>query len=177
MRTPRIRGPAVSRQGAEYGRLLTARSSLQEAHDLSRKPQLRALAATAISRIDAVLDLIEGRSSSSAKPATPALLALERDVVRLRRPSVRPADQERPSPNASPHLLRSAKYTQETIDALGKQGKAWTNPDGSFSHPIADEGDVKAAVAAATGNAALKSWITAQAKKLQCMHLLPSSWA
>jgi hypothetical protein len=42
---------------------------------------LRALAATAISRIDAVIDRIEGRS---AKPATRSQLELELEVNRLR---------------------------------------------------------------------------------------------
>jgi len=73
------------------------------------------------------------------------------------------------------HLVRSAKYTQAQIDAMGKKGQAFKNPDGSFSHPIADDADVKAAVAAATGNAALKAFIKARLKKSEPRTFCPAA--
>jgi hypothetical protein len=59
---------------------------------------------------------------------------------------------------------------------MGQAGQAWRNPDGSYSHPVADVEDLQAAIEGATGNASLESWLIGRAKKLGAMHLIPKSW-
>lgn len=84
MSTFQVRGRPVSRAGVQYAHLLRARAALQEAHEQTNRPQVRAYTAVAIRRVDDVISRIEGRPP--AKAAAPrALLELELEVDRIRR--------------------------------------------------------------------------------------------
>ena len=74
------------------------------------------------------------------------------------------------------------KYTQEQIDALGHQGKALRNPDGSYSWPIVDREDLQNAIRAVGGRAQKTSpekvriWIMSRARALGLASLIPTTW-
>jgi HK97 family phage prohead protease len=76
---------------------------------------------------------------------------------------------------------RAGKYTQAQIDALGRQGKAFRNPDGHYSFPINDRQDVLAAIhstgrSGLTNKAPLRRFIIARAKALNASRLIPANW-
>ncbi len=71
--------------------------------------------------------------------------------------------------------------TQSEVDALGKQGKAFKNPDGHYSFPIDSVADLENAIKAVGRSGAdhdkLRQWIIAQAKKLGApAGTIPDSW-
>lgn len=74
-----------------------------------------------------------------------------------------------------------AKYTDAQVEALGKEGKAFKNPDGHFSFPIADTADLSNAIQA-LGRApdavrdAVKAYIKGRAEALKATSSLPESW-
>src|ERR1700733_1932622 len=71
-------------------------------------------------------------------------------------------------------------YTQKEIDALGAQGKAFKNPDGTFSYPIDNVSDLKNAIrAVGRGNAdhdAIRAYVIKRAKALGASDLIPDNW-
>lgn len=73
-----------------------------------------------------------------------------------------------------------AKYTAKQIAALGKQGKAFKNPDGIYSYPIDDLEDLKNAIrAVGRGGAshnAIRKYIAGRAKAMGQASLIPPSW-
>lgn len=73
------------------------------------------------------------------------------------------------------------KYTQKEIDSLGAEGKAFKNPDSSFSYPIANVSDLKNAIRAVgrsnSSHNAVRKFIAKRAKALGQTDLLPDSWA
>lgn len=73
-----------------------------------------------------------------------------------------------------------AKYTQKQVDALGAEGKAFKNPDGSFSYPVDDLEDLKNAIrAVGRGNAdhdAIRAYVIKRAKALGQSDLIPDNW-
>jgi HK97 family phage prohead protease len=74
-----------------------------------------------------------------------------------------------------------AKYTDAQVETLGKEGKAYKNPDGHYSFPIADTADLSNAVQA-LGRApdavrdAVKAYIKGRAEALKATASLPESW-
>jgi HK97 family phage prohead protease len=74
-----------------------------------------------------------------------------------------------------------AKYTDAQVEALGKEGKAFKNPDGHFSFPIDDAADLSNAVQA-LGRApeavrdAVKAYIVKRAGELKLTASLPEDW-
>lgn len=73
-----------------------------------------------------------------------------------------------------------AKYTEAEIEALGKAGHAFKNPDGSFSYPIDDVEDLDHAIhAVGRGNAdhdAIRKYIIGRAKDLGKSSMIPDDW-
>lgn len=73
-----------------------------------------------------------------------------------------------------------AKYTQDQIDALGKKGQAFKNPDGHYSYPIADTDDLANAIkAVGRGGAdhdAIRAYVIKRAKALGKSDMIPDSW-
>lgn len=73
-----------------------------------------------------------------------------------------------------------AKYTDAEIEAMGRKGHAFKNPDGTYSYPIADEDDLTAAIkAVGRGNAdhdAIRKYIIGRAKALGLSDLIPDDW-
>ena len=73
-------------------------------------------------------------------------------------------------------------YSQAEVDELGKAGKAFKNPDGHYSFPIANRSDLLNAIHA-TGRsgladkAPLRKYIIARAKALNASRLIPGSWS
>jgi len=80
---------------------------------------------------------------------------------------------------ASEQMMR-AQYSAKQLKALGKAGKAFKNPDGSFSYPIADVQDLKNAIrAVGRGNAShnkIRLFIIKRAGELGRSDLIPSTW-
>jgi len=72
------------------------------------------------------------------------------------------------------------KYTQAEIDALGAKGKAFKNPDGHYSYPIADKEDLANAIhAVGRGNAdhdSIRRYVIRRAKALGASDMIPDSW-
>lgn len=74
-----------------------------------------------------------------------------------------------------------AKYTDAQVEALGKEGKAFKNPDGHFSFPVDDAGDLENAIQA-LGRApeavrdAVKGYIKKRAEALKATDKLPEDW-
>ena len=72
------------------------------------------------------------------------------------------------------------RYDAKEIAELGAEGKAFKNPDGHFSYPIADEADLRDAVkAVGRGGAdhdAIRKYIIGRAKALKLESMVPSSW-
>jgi len=74
-----------------------------------------------------------------------------------------------------------ARYTTAEVEALGKKGQAFKNPDGHFSFPIANAADLSNAVQA-LGRApdavrdAVKAYIKKRASALGATDKLPESW-
>lgn len=73
-----------------------------------------------------------------------------------------------------------AKYTEKEIEDLGKEGKAFKNPDGTYSYPIVDKEDVEKAIKAVglggSDHDAIRKFIIGRAKNLGCSDLIPDSW-
>lgn len=73
-----------------------------------------------------------------------------------------------------------AKYTQDQIDALGKKGQAFKNPDGDYSYPIADKDDLSNAIkAVGRGGAdhdAIRAYVIKRAKTLGLSDMIPDGW-
>jgi hypothetical protein len=172
-----------SRIGQQYVQLLRARTSLRSAQNIGiRKPAVRTATAKAIDELDSVIALIEGRA---LVPVRDRLARVDRDMRALASP---PVLRSRANEIVVAQISRrhgvdptrarrsSAKYSASQIDKMGQAGQAWKNPDGSYSHAVADVEDLQAAIAAATGNASLESWLIGRAKKLGAMHLIPKSW-
>lgn len=74
----------------------------------------------------------------------------------------------------------ATKYNAAELAALGKAGKAFKNPDGSYSYPIADAEDLSNAIrAVGRGNAshnALRRYIIGRAKALGKASAIPETW-
>ena len=72
------------------------------------------------------------------------------------------------------------KYTDAEIEAMGKKGQAFKNPDGHYSYPIADEEDLDNAIrAVGRGGAdhdAIRKYIIGRAKALGLSAKIPDSW-
>lgn len=74
-----------------------------------------------------------------------------------------------------------AKYTDAQVEALGKESKAYKNPDGHYSFPVADTEDLKNAIQA-LGRApdavrdAVKAYIKGRAEALKATGELPEGW-
>lgn len=74
-----------------------------------------------------------------------------------------------------------ARYTTAEVEALGKKGQAFKNPDGHYSFPIANASDLSNAIQA-LGRApdavrdAVKSYIKGRASALGATDKLPESW-
>jgi len=77
--------------------------------------------------------------------------------------------------------LRATKYTDAQVEALGKEGKAFKNPDGHYSFPIDDADDLENAIQA-LGRApeavrdAVKAYIKKRAEALKATDKLPEDW-
>jgi hypothetical protein len=165
--------------------LLRARTSLRSAQTIGiRKPAVRTATAKAIDELDSVIALIEGRA---LVPVRDRLARVDRDMRRLGRAPVTRARSDEiivaeisrrhgVDPTRIRRSSSSPKYTASQVDAMGKVGQAWKNPDGSYSHAVADVEDLQLAIASATDNASLESWLIGRAKKLGAMHLIPKSW-
>jgi len=73
-----------------------------------------------------------------------------------------------------------AKYTAKQLEAMGKAGKAFLNPDGHYSFPIGDVADLTAAVKAVGRAGAdhdkVRKWIIGRAKQMGQSAVIPSSW-
>lgn len=78
-------------------------------------------------------------------------------------------------------MTEARAYTQKEIDALGAEGNAFKNPDGTFSYPIANVSDLKRAVRAVgrgdSSHNAIRKYIIKRAKALKQSALVPDSWA
>jgi HK97 family phage prohead protease len=84
-------------------------------------------------------------------------------------------------PQQTPILDEYRKQrTQAEVDAFGKVGKAFKNPDGHYSFSIESNADLLNAIKAVGRSGAdhdkLRKWIIAQAKKLGSSDLIPDSW-
>jgi hypothetical protein len=147
---------------------------------------VRTATAKAIGELDSVIALIEGRSPSLMPTSNRERLAqVQADRRRLASPPRLRYNGERVNEIAVNEIARRhygplhqlrGKYTASQIDKMGQAGQAWKNPDGSYSHAVADVEDLQLAIASATGNASLQSWLIGRAKKLGAMHLVPKSW-
>ena len=75
---------------------------------------------------------------------------------------------------------RRAKYTDAEVEAMGKKGQAFKNPDGSYSYPIADAADLDNAIrAVGRGGAdhdAIRKYIIGRAKTLGKSSEIPDNW-
>ena len=73
-----------------------------------------------------------------------------------------------------------AKYTQAQIEKLGKEGKAFKNPDGHYSYPIADVDDLSRAIKAvgrsSASHAAVRRYIIGRAKAFGKANVIPHGW-
>ena len=76
---------------------------------------------------------------------------------------------------------RAAKYTPAEIEQLGRQGKAFRNPDGHFSFPVVTRQDLLSAIHAVgrsglADKAPLRRFIARRARELNAARLIPASW-
>lgn len=73
-----------------------------------------------------------------------------------------------------------AKYTNDQIEAMGKKGQAFKNPDGHYSYPIADEDDLSNAIRAVGRGGAdhdsIRAYIIKRAKALGLSSKIPETW-
>ena len=74
-----------------------------------------------------------------------------------------------------------AKYTQAQIDALGKKGHAFKNPDGHFSFPVDDAEDldnsIKAVGRSGASHDAVRRYLMARARAMGLSSRIPDNWA
>ncbi len=76
-----------------------------------------------------------------------------------------------------------SKYTAAEIVELGKAGKAFRHPIGSYAFPIVDEQDLLNAIRAVAGRAtksppaAVRRYIIRRARQLRLSSRIPSTWA
>ena len=74
-----------------------------------------------------------------------------------------------------------AKYTDAEIEAMGKKGQAFKNPDGHYSYPIGDAEDLDDAIkAVGRGGAdhdAIRRHIIGRAKALGKSSMIPGNWS
>ena len=73
------------------------------------------------------------------------------------------------------------RYTDDQVEALGKEGKAFKKRDGSYSYPVADRRDLLNAIKAfgrvrPSEASALKAWLKTRARVMRLESLLPASW-
>ena len=77
--------------------------------------------------------------------------------------------------------LWKAKYDTGQLKQMGKDGRAYRNPDGSYSYPIADAEDLDNAIrAVGRGGAehdAIRRYIARRAKQLKATDKIPDTWA
>lgn len=77
-------------------------------------------------------------------------------------------------------VTATERYTQQEIDDLGKQGKAFKNPDGHYSYPIDNATDLSNAIhAVGRGGAdhnAIRKYIIGRAKSLGLFKEIPDNW-
>ena len=77
---------------------------------------------------------------------------------------------------------RSSKYTQAEINALGRQGKAFRHPDGTYAFPINDREDLSNAIRAVGGRArkspaeAVRRFIMHRAREMGLSSMIPATW-
>lgn len=73
-----------------------------------------------------------------------------------------------------------AKYTDAEVEAMGRQGHAFKNPDGTHSYPVKDAEDLgKAIKAVGRGGAdhdAIRKYIIGRAKALGLSSQIPDNW-
>lgn len=73
-----------------------------------------------------------------------------------------------------------AKYTADEIEAMGKKGQAFKNPDGHYSYPVKDEEDLDNAIrAVGRGGAdhdAIRKYLIGRAKALGLSAKIPDTW-
>jgi HK97 family phage prohead protease len=74
-----------------------------------------------------------------------------------------------------------ARYTDAEVEALGKKGEAFKNPDGHFSFPVANATDLSNAIQAlgrapAAVRDAVKAYIKSRASSLGATDKLPEAW-
>lgn len=83
--------------------------------------------------------------------------------------------------DARGRLAALRSYTAAQITAMGKQGKAYKNPDGSYSYPIATTADLKNAVRAVgragASHNVVRRYIILRTKSLGQLDLIPKTWA
>lgn len=76
--------------------------------------------------------------------------------------------------------VEKAKYSAEELRQMLKDGKAFKNPDGDPSYPIADKEDLENAIhAVGRGSGdhdAIRAYIVRRAKALGASDMLPDSW-
>lgn len=74
-----------------------------------------------------------------------------------------------------------ATYTEKELEALGKKGHAFKNPDGSYSFPIANKDDLENAIHAVgrsgSSHDAVRKYIIGRAKELGAEDSIPDNWA
>ena len=73
------------------------------------------------------------------------------------------------------------RYTDDQVEALGKEGKAFPKRDGTYSYPVADRRDLLNAIKAfgrarPSEASALKAWLKTRARVMRLESLLPASW-
>ncbi len=73
-----------------------------------------------------------------------------------------------------------AKYTDDQIEKLGLEGKAFRNPDGHYSFPIVDYEDLQGAIKAVGRSGAdhneVRAFIISRAKAMGQMQAIPDLW-
>jgi len=76
---------------------------------------------------------------------------------------------------------KAAKYTLQQVQELGDEGKAFKNPDGHYSYPIADAEDLgRAIMAVGRANAShngIRRYIIGRAKDLGLSSQIPPTWS
>jgi hypothetical protein len=75
----------------------------------------------------------------------------------------------------------SERYSDQQVEALGREGKAFPKRDGTYSYPVADRRDLLNAIKAfgrakPSEASALKAWLKTRARVMRLESLLPVSW-
>jgi HK97 family phage prohead protease len=81
---------------------------------------------------------------------------------------------------SAPSGVEVRDYTQAEIDALGAEGKAFKNDDGTYAYPIADVEDLKNAIRAVgrggSDHDAIRRYVMKRARQLEESDLIPDNW-